>query len=187
MAAALHAHACRFHGFQCFHINSRRRKKRLAQRSPQHVIISIQAFLRHLKDFSHKGKTVGVHARTGNTDQHIARGDIRSGDHILFIHDPHRETCKIILLLRHQIRVLRRLSADQRGLRLHAAFRHSLYYRCDLFGKVFPAGNIIQEKQRFPARAGNIVDAHRHTVDPDRIMPLQHKSQLQFCAHAVRS
>ena len=187
MAARLHGHAGFLHRAQRLHIDLRGRKERFSQRGPQLFIIRVQGFLRHLEHPAHQGKAVAVNAGAGKTDQYVAGLQIRSRDHLLLIHDPYREAGKIVLVLRIKAGHLRRLPADQGGSRLSAAVRHALYDRSDLLRIIFPAGDVIQEKQRFSARAGNVVDAHRHAVDPHGIMPVHQERQLQLRSHAVRS
>ena len=47
------------------------------------------------------------------TDQHIAGLQVLAGDQILAVYHTYRKTCQVILVLRHQARVLCRLAADQ--------------------------------------------------------------------------
>ena len=46
-------------------------------------------------------------------------------------------------------------------------------------------GDIVQEEQRFGAGAQQIVHAHRHQIDSDRIVPPGLLRDLQLCAHTV--
>ncbi len=47
------------------------------------------------------------------------------------------------------------------------------------------AGEVIQEKQRLRALRDDIVDAHRHKVDADGVVPAEPERELQLRADAV--
>ena len=187
MAAALDGHARILHRAQSPDINPGGRKKRLSQRRPKLFIIGVQALLRHLEHLAHKRKSVAVHTRGGNAHKHVSGSDLFARDQILLIHHTYRKSGKIVLLLRHQSRMLRRLAADQRCLRLHTSFCHTAHDRGDLLRKVPAAGNIIQEEQRLPAGTHHIVHTHGHTVDSHRVMLIHQKRQLDLRSHAIRT
>ena len=83
--------------------------------------------------------------------------------------------------------MLCRLTADQRSSRLKAAFCHTLDDISDLLRLIFPARDVVQEKEGLSARAGNIVHAHCHCVDPDGIMFVQDHGDLHLCPASVGS
>ncbi len=187
MAAAFDGDACILHRLQRLHVDLRGYKQCFPKGRAQTVIICTQRFLRHAEHPAHQRKSVAVHAGGSDTDQRIARLDIRSGDQVLLIHNAYRKARQIVLVFRIETRHLCRLSADQRRSRLEAAFCHAAYDRGNLLRIVLPAGNIVQKEQRFSSCTGDIVHTHGHTVDPHCIMPVQKERQLQLCPHSVRT
>ena len=71
----------------------------------------------------------------------------------------------------HEVRVLRRLAADQRAAGVATAGRD----RADELGDGLrddpPDGDVVEEGERLGAAAHDVVGAHRHEVDADRVEP----------------
>ena len=189
MAASLYLNACFFQTLQCFYIDSGRRQKCLAQSFAQNIIVGIQSFFCQFlfKYLAHQRKAVGMNTCRCHTDQHVACLQMFSGNHIFFVADTNCKSCQIIILLRHQSRMLCCLSANQSSLRLKTALCHTFYNRSNLFGIILSAGNIIQEKQRLAACTCNIVDAHRYSVNTNGVMLIHNNSQLHLGSAAVCS
>ncbi len=187
MTAALDGHARILHRTQSSDINPGGRKKRLSQRRTKLFVISVQALLRHLEHLAHKRKSVAVHTRGCNAHKHISGPDLFARDQILLIHHTYRKPGQIVLLLRHQPRMFRRLAADQCRSCLLTSFCHTAHDCGNLLRKVPAAGNIIQKKQRLPAGTHHIVHTHGHTVDSHRVMLIQQKRQLDLRSHAIRT
>ena len=185
MAAAVDTDAGVFYVLQRFYIDTGGSQKRLAESRSQLFIVSIQRFFCHLKHLAHQGKTIAVHAGGSDSDQDVSGSYFLPCDQVFFINNTYGETCKVIFILFHKSRMLRSLSADQSGSGLKAAFRYASYDLGDLFRIVLAAGNIIQEKQRFTARAGNIVHAHCHSVDSDRVMFVHYHGKLYLGSASV--
>src|SRR5690606_8683339 len=97
------------------------------------------------------------------------------------------KTGDIILVFPIHAGHFRRFSADVRAAGLGAAFRHPFDDRFNFFRHLFSAGDIIEEIDRLRSLDNDVVHAHRHAVDADRVMLVHHKSDLQFRAHSVRS
>ena len=114
----------------------------------------------------------------GKTDEHIAGFRVPAGDQVLLIHDSYRESGQVIFVHRIESGHFGRLAADQGRSRLLTAFRHAADDGCDLLRFIFAAGDIIQEKQRLPARAGDIIHTHGYTVDTDGVMLVHQKRQF---------
>ena len=74
--------------------------------------------------------------------------------------------------------MLRGLTAHQGATRLHTALRDTGDYGRNLLRDIFSAGNVVEEKERFAARAGDIVHAHRNAVNADRIVAIQQEGNL---------
>ena len=87
-----------------------------------------------------------MYASGRHTDKHISCLQAFASNHFLPIADAYGKTSQIIVLFRHQPRMLCRLAADQGRFRLQTAFRYSLYDICNLFRIVLSAGNVIQKE-----------------------------------------
>ena len=122
-----------------------------------------------------------------NTDEGIARFDGLSGDQIFFINNANCKSCQIVLVFRHQSRMLCSLTADQCSASLFASLCHTFYDLCDFLRIVLAAGNIVEEEQRLTACTCHIVDAHGNCVDTDGIMFVHEKCQLYFGSASVGS
>ena len=126
-----------------------------------------------------------MHAGGNNPNQDIARFlGIRLEDFGFFDHAD-RKTGQVILILRVEARHFCRFASNQRRAGLDAAVSHTGNNLGNFFGDIFPTGNIIQEYQRLRTAADNIIDAHRHTVNPDRIVLVQLKGQLELGPYAI--
>ena len=122
-----------------------------------------------------------------HSDKHISRLQIFSGNQLLLINDAHGETGQIIFIFRIKAGHFRSLAANQGSPRLLTAICHTFYDSGNFLRIVLSACNVVQEKQRFPACAGNIIHTHSHTVDSHRIMLIKQKRKLQLRSHAVSS
>ena len=83
-------------------------------------------------------------------------------------------------------RHFRRFAAHQRAAGLQAAFGDAVNHACrgihiQLAGRV-----VIEEEQRLSALYHQIVDAHRHQIDANRVVTFQIHRQTQLGADAVR-
>ena len=133
-------------------------------------MIGIQSFLIHLEYFTNQRESVGMYTGRSHTDQHIAVFYLASCDHIFAVNHANCKTSQIVFILRHKSRMLCCLTTDQRCAGLVTSFCYTFYDLSNLLRIVFAAGNIIQEKQRLAACAGNIVYAHCNCIDSDGIM-----------------
>ncbi len=79
------------------------------------------------------------------------------------------------------------LAADQGAAGLHAALDDAGNHALADADVEFPAGIVIQEKQRLGALHDHVVDAHRDQVDAHAVVPLGVDRQAQFGADAVGS
>ena len=87
-----------------------------------------------------------MNTRGSHSDQDITWLEILTCDHLLLIADANRKTGKIILILSHQTRMLRSLTADQSSFGLETAVCNTLDDIRDLLRIVLAACNIVQEE-----------------------------------------
>ena len=69
--------------------------------------------------------------------------------------------------------MLGRLAADQRAAGIAAAGRHGSDQLGDPFRDHVPDGDVVEEGERLGAAAHDVVGAHRHEVDADRVEPTE--------------
>ena len=96
-----------------------------------------------------------------------------------------REAGEVVVAVGVHARHLRRLAADQRaaGLRQPSAMPATTARACvdvELAG-----GEVVEEEQRLGALHHDVVDAHRHQVDADRVVDARLDRDLELGADAV--
>ena len=184
-ALDLHLSEQREHGL---HIDLGRGEQRFAQRSAAQLFAGrskIAVF--DVEHLSHQREPVGMHARGGKRDHDVPFLHALVVHHLVAVDDAHRKSREVVLVLGIESGHFRRLAADERAARLHAAFRDAAHDRRDLFGNVLPAGDIIEEEERFRAAADDVVHAHRHAVDAHRVVLVHEEGEFELGAHAVRA
>ncbi|OIQ79779.1 hypothetical protein GALL_384690 [mine drainage metagenome] len=119
------------------------------------------------------------------TQHHITFGNGRAVDDSVLFHHADGKTCQVIFAGRIHTGHFRRFSAHQRAAGLFAS-------GCDaadhLGGRAhfqFAAGEVVEKEQGFCALHQDIVDAHRHQVDADRVVLVELERQLELGADAV--
>ena len=120
-----------------------------------------------------------------DADKHITFLQILTCDQILLIYNTYCKTCKIVLILRHQSRMLRCLTADQCCTGLLAPFSNTADDCGNLLRIVLAACNIIKEEKRFTAGTSHIIHTHSHCINTDRVMFVHKESQFHLCAAAI--
>ena len=128
-----------------------------------------------------------MNAARGDTDQHITHLDLRAVDELLLLYDTHREAGNIVLAFGVHARHLGRLATNECATCLTATLGHTGYDLLDLGRLVATHGHIVQEQQRFGALCQDIVYAHGHGIDTDRIVLVNGKGQFEFRTHAIRT
>ena len=87
-----------------------------------------------------------------------------------------REAGEVVVALAVQAGHLRRLAADQGAAGLVAA-RGDAGDHLARLARIQPAGGeVVEEEQRFGALHHDVVDAHRHQIDADRVMDARSRS-----------
>ena len=134
---------------------------------------------------AHQRETIGMHAGRRKPDEHIARLNRRPVHDLRSLHAADGEAGQIVLILVVHAGHLRGLAADERGARLDAAVGHA---GDDLFEHrrvVLAAGDVIEEEQRLGSLRHDVVDAHGHAVDADRVMLVHELGDDELRAHTI--
>ena len=76
-------------------------------------------------------------------------------------------------------------SAYESRSALNASLANTLDYVCNLFGHIFAAGDVVEEKQRLCSAADDVVNAHCHAVNTNGIVLVKQESELELGAYAV--
>ena len=166
------------------HIDAGRGEESVGHRTGREGRVIVPAKSRLLHDLAHQRIAVGMHAGGGEADQNVAgrhgARQIRAP-----LHCAYRKPCKVEVALGVKPRHLRRLAADERATRLTAAFRDSLHQRRALIDVQRAGREIVEEEKRLRPLTDQIVHAHRHKVDPDRVHPARVDGQLQLGPDAI--
>ena len=173
-------------GEQRANIDSSRGHQRLDQ---QHVLIeqcrAIELPALVGGQAANQREAVGMDARRGQAQDHVAVADGRAGQHLVALDRADAEPRQIIIARGIHARHLGRLAADQGasgdtapfGDRGDHALRHIAF---QLGGRV-----VIQEKQRLGALHHEVVGAHGDQIDADAVMAVMLDRELQLGADAV--
>ena len=97
----------------------------------------------------------------------------------------HGKTGEIEILAGIEPGHLRRLAADEGAAGLTAAVRDALDDPGARHGVEAAGGEVVEEEQGLGALDDQVVDAHRHQVDPDRIQDAGIDGELELGADAV--
>jgi len=128
-----------------------------------------------------------VRAARGEADDDVAGGDGAAVDRLGFLDNADGESGEIIFAWGERARMLSRFAADQRASGDLAAARDAF----DHFGghvDLEPLAHvIIEEEKRLRALNQNIVDAHCHQVDADRVVLAEREGQFKLGANAIGS
>jgi len=126
-----------------------------------------------------------MHARGGEAEQDVSGCDVTAGQQPVALDGTDCETGKIVVPFGVKSRHFGGLAADQRAAGLPAAFGDAANdvlpdRRVDPTGRV-----VVEEEQRFGALDDEIVDAHRHQVDADRVVDAGVDCDLELGADAI--
>jgi hypothetical protein len=126
-----------------------------------------------------------VKARRSQAYEEVAGLDPRAVDELLFFHDADGKAREVIFALAVERRHFSGLAADERAARLFAA-RGDALDDVRMLLRFEPArGEIIKEEERLGALDDDVVHAHGHEVDADRVVPVHEEGDLELGAHAV--
>ena len=131
-------------------------------------------------------EAVGVETGGGDPDDGIARPDVAAVDDPVALDGPDAEPGHVERAGVHQPGVLRRLSADQGAAGLATAGRHAADELGDLQGLQPADGDVVEEEQWRGPGADDVVGAHRHEVDPDRVEAPHGRGDRRLRADTVR-
>ncbi len=134
---------------------------------------------------THQRVAVGVQPARREPDQHVDLSHATRTQQRRIVDGPDAEPGQIERIVGHRARMLRRLAAEQRASGPPASLRHSFDDRGDALGHDLADGEVVEEEQRLRAGAHDVVGAHRHQVDADRVEPTDRAGDLELRAHAI--
>ena len=105
----------------------------------------------------------------------------------VFLDDADAEACEVVVPFGIHAGHLCRLAADECRARLHATLDDSFDDRFGDINAQFAGRIVVQEEQWLGTLDGNIVHAHRHQVDSDRVVAAGLDGQPQLRPDTVRS
>ena len=141
-----------------------RGQQRLAQGTVTPGAIGVPGQARGLDQLANKAVAVGMHPVRGHAQQHVAFLDLIRQVGATF-HRAHGKARQVKVALGVHAGHFRRLTADQRTARSHAALGDAFDDAGSMVDRQLAGGEVIQEEQRLCALADKVVDAHGHQVD----------------------
>ncbi len=134
---------------------------------------------------SHEREAVAVEAARCEPQHDVARRDHRAVDHARAVHRAHAEAGEVVVVLGHDAGVLGHLAAHERAPRLPATLGDARDDRFDARGIELADGDVVEEEQRLGTGHEDVVRAHRHEVDTDRVVAVHELRELELGADAV--
>jgi len=126
-----------------------------------------------------------VRATRRDSDQCITCGDGLTIDYLFALNGADAKSCQVVFTIRIHVRHLGRFATDQGSASLVTSFGNACDHTgCNLDVKP-PAGEVIEEKQRFRALNEHVIRAHGDEIDADRVMLVQLMGQHQLGADTV--
>ena len=167
-------------------INAGRRNQRVDQQAfgiKQGRAVKLPPLI--LGQSAHQRIAVGMHARAGQPDQHMARGNSVTRQLLAALNRAYAKSSEVIIASCIHARHFRRLAADQRAARLLAAISDARNHT--LCNPVFElsSGKIIEEEQRFCALHDQIIDAHCNQINADRVVAIMVNREFDLGSDAV--
>ena len=136
-------------------------------------------------DAADQRKAVGMHARGGEAEQHVALDDVVGRQQLAAFGRAHGKAGEVVVVAVIHAGHFGRLAADQRAAGLPAALGDAADDRRALVGIELAGGEIVEEEQRLGALHDDVVDAHGDEVDADRVVLAGIDGDLQLGADAV--
>ena len=128
---------------------------------------------------------VRVQAGRGDADRHVVGLDRPAVDHPLALGHADAEAGQVVIAGGVDVGQNGRLAAQQGAVGLDAAVGDPVDDLLQQGRIVLGHGHVVEEEQRLGPATEGVVDAHRHQVDADRIVPADRHGHLQLRAHAV--
>src|SRR5690606_9372937 len=131
-------------------------------------------------DFSDQRITVGMGAGRGQAQQHVADVHTAAVDQLVALDDADGKAGEVVIAMLVHAGHFRGFAANQCGAGQFAAAGDAVDHGFGHVDVEFAGGVIIKEKQRFGTLHQNVVYAHGHQVDADRVVPVQLHGQFQL-------
>src|SRR5690606_7081906 len=106
-------------------------------------------------------------------------------EQLVLLHHAHTGGGQVVLVGGHGAGMLGGLTTDERAPGRLAAQRDAGADLGDLVRLDLPAGDVVEQEQRLGAAGDDVVDDHRHQVQPDRVMDVHGLGDEQLGPHAV--
>ena len=124
-------------------------------------------------------------ARRGEADHRVAGRDIGARQQCAALGGTDRETRKIVVAVLVEPGHFRGFAADQGTAGFPAAFRDARDDGRRGLGIELAAGKIVQKEQRLGALDDEVIDRHRHQIDPDAAVQAGFDGDLELGADPV--
>src|SRR6185437_4918468 len=136
-------------------------------------------------ELGNEGIAVGIGSRGGEADHSVAGTHGTAVDDRVLLHDADAESGKIVVLTVVNARHLRGLPANEGGTGLRAALDDAAHHGFRHIDPKLAGGVVVEKEERLRALHGDIVGAHGHQIDADRIVPPGVYREAQLRADAI--
>ena len=154
------------------HVDPGRLQQRLAKgpvTTRQNPLETLRAGALTEKHLSHQGVAVGMKSARNQADDLISRLDPVSEYKALPLGRAHGEAGQLVVAGRIEAGHLGGLAAENGAAGLPAALGDTLDQSADRIRLHLPHGDVVEKEQGLRSLDDEVIDAHRHQVNPDRI------------------
>ena len=127
-----------------------------------------------------------MNTRRCHTDQHITLAHTVWAEQFIGLHQTGCGTGNIVLMFSQKPRMLRRLTAHQRGTGDLASPGNTPHNIGNTLGNNLTRSNIIGHEKGLRAAHHNIVHDHTHQVVANRVMNIERLRDSNLRAHTIR-
>jgi hypothetical protein len=128
---------------------------------------------------------VAVQPARAQAERDVAGADAARSEHLGAVDDADGEGGEVVVAVGVEARQLGGLAAEQRAAGLATAVDDAADQRLDEVGGEHAAGDVVEQEQRLRAGDQQVVDAHRHEVDADRVVAVHGDRDQQLGADAI--
>ena len=154
-------------------VDAGRLEELLAEGAAELVDVPVERPPGVLDDLAHERVAVGVQARAGHPQHHVAGADALRTEHRGILHDPGRGTGDVVLVRLEQARVLGGLATDEGDAGLLAGAGDAADDGGDALGHDLAGRDVVGHEERLGAAHDDVVDDHADEVEADGVVDVE--------------
>ena len=137
------------------------------------------------QDLAGEREAVGMEAGRGDAEHRVGRPHPGAVEDAGLLHHADAETGQVVLAFGVEPGQLRRFAADEGTAGPDASFGDAGDDLLAFLGAQLAGREVVEEDERLGPADHHVVDAHRHQIDADRLVPAALEGDLQLGADAV--